>query len=704
MKRFRSTVPLLAAGLALACAVHAAPTQLSADAGEVRDIKYASGTGTTAMLYAATQGGGVFKSTDSGQTWTATALNTGYAWNIAISGSSIYAATENGLWKSTNAGVNWTHLTFDPARAVAVDPTTTTTVLLGVPGQGVFRSTDSGVNWTRQSSGLDSTNVLRIHYQSPGVAYVVLDCNSEDTVGTVEEGGWGGVFKTTNSNAATIAWTNFNNGGGATSLPSKCVHAITSQGTTVFVGLQDPLVASSSGNVTTGIFTTTGAGWTAPTFNNPNSGDLFGVESLAADRNSTGVNAGAIRVGVFSSQTAGGLYSQMVDPTAGIAPDVWTRIYATESIPSTPGVLLAAVKGLGIMRTAKLFVSTPTNDPFYWNPAVGIKADRVRGLANHANVAPNTYWMALYNGGVVKSTNAGSTWAEFDTGFDFGGAAGTPDPALIDAEAIAADPSNTSVVLVGTRGAGLFNLDAGGTGWVQTGVPASTRSVGVDVKPQSLLMPATNQVYYTLFDGPAGPAAGGLLTSLTGPSGLTQTLYPDGLTGCGPAASVATGSAHKVVQTAGSTAYLLRWDGLPYRSTNNFASATAGCVNAPSVGYERLAFFDIAQNPGNTSIVVGTTNKGIFYSLDGGANWTRASVTGLGSTTLSSIAYASGILYGVDRGGGFYCSADNGTTWKNANLGSLPRVSFREIRVLNGAIHILTDGGGVYTGFAATCP
>ncbi|HET9650924.1 MAG TPA: hypothetical protein VFP36_01975, partial [Usitatibacter sp.] len=192
--------------LAIATTVNAA-TQLSADAGEVRDIRYVAGSGNTATLLAATQGGGVFKSTNGGQTWGATGLNKGYAWKIAVSPLSsarIYAATDAGVFRSTDTGSTWTQITFDAARAVAVDPGSAgnDTLLVGVPGNGILRSTDNGATFTRQSTGLDSVDVRDIVYQASGKAYVLLECNSADTVGTAFEGNWGGVFLSTNANAA----------------------------------------------------------------------------------------------------------------------------------------------------------------------------------------------------------------------------------------------------------------------------------------------------------------------------------------------------------------------------------------------------------------------------------------------------------------------------------------------------------------------
>jgi hypothetical protein len=293
---------MAACACALVSLAQAAPTQLSSDAGEVRDIRLVTGSGPTATLFAATQGGGVFKSINGGATWSATALNKGYAWKIAVSpltSARAYVATDSGVFKTTDTGATWTQITFDPARAVAVDPGSVTndTLLVGVPGQGIIRSADSGATFTRQSGGLDSTDVRDIVYQASAKAYALLECDSADTVGTAFQGNWGGVFLATNANAAsTIAWSSFNMG----SLPSKCVRAITANTTTVFAGIQNPLDGSG------GIYRSTGAAWTAPGPGNPNAGDIFGVESLRAS--GSNIVAGSRAVGVWTSNDGGVSY------------------------------------------------------------------------------------------------------------------------------------------------------------------------------------------------------------------------------------------------------------------------------------------------------------------------------------------------------------------------------------------------------------
>lgn len=74
-----------------------------------------AGTGEGVYNGDAVRGGGIFKTTDAGATWTQlanTASNSNfyYVMDIVVSPNNanhVYAATRTGIWKSTDAGVNW---------------------------------------------------------------------------------------------------------------------------------------------------------------------------------------------------------------------------------------------------------------------------------------------------------------------------------------------------------------------------------------------------------------------------------------------------------------------------------------------------------------------------------------------------------------------------------------------------------------------
>ncbi|WP_243626455.1 stalk domain-containing protein, partial [Candidatus Cryosericum septentrionale] len=179
---------------------------------------------TPTTLYAGTNGGGIFRSVDSGDHWTM--LNTGLdflgAYSLAIdplTPTTLYASTEMGVlrsvngvatwgavadtglkgvqclaidpinpttlyagarygvFRSTNSGEYWTLVNTGLAKSqvscLAIDPKTPTTLYAGTWGAGVFRSMDGGDHWTAVNTGLTNTEVhsLAIDPHTPGTIY-----------------------------------------------------------------------------------------------------------------------------------------------------------------------------------------------------------------------------------------------------------------------------------------------------------------------------------------------------------------------------------------------------------------------------------------------------------------------------------------------------------------------------------------------------
>ena len=91
------------------------------EGGQIRAL--AIDPATPATLYAGTFGGGVFKSTNGGGSWTA--INTG--------------------------------LTSNFANALAIAPSAPATLYAGTVGGGVFKSTNGGGSWTAVNTGLTGT-------------------------------------------------------------------------------------------------------------------------------------------------------------------------------------------------------------------------------------------------------------------------------------------------------------------------------------------------------------------------------------------------------------------------------------------------------------------------------------------------------------------------------------------------------------------
>jgi photosystem II stability/assembly factor-like uncharacterized protein len=135
--------------------------------------------------------GGVWKSTDAGQTWTPVSDKAPF-WSvgaIAVAPSNhhvVYVGSGeaaprgnitygNGVWKSTDDGKTWTHVGLDDSRqigALIVDPGNPDIVLVAAfghafgpnPMRGIFRTTDGGKSWTRVLGKDDKTGGVDVEF------------------------------------------------------------------------------------------------------------------------------------------------------------------------------------------------------------------------------------------------------------------------------------------------------------------------------------------------------------------------------------------------------------------------------------------------------------------------------------------------------------------------------------------------------------
>jgi hypothetical protein len=160
---------------------------------------------TPTTLYAGTYGGGVFKSTNSGGTWSAvnSGLTDHYIRVLAINPSSsatLYAGTDTDLFKSTDGGGSWSDVSTGGTPyyiwSLAIDPVTPAIIYAGTIA-GVYRSANGGGSWSAINSGLTYPRVqaLAIDPATPTTIYA----------GTYA----GGVFKSWNSGQT---WHTFHTG------------------------------------------------------------------------------------------------------------------------------------------------------------------------------------------------------------------------------------------------------------------------------------------------------------------------------------------------------------------------------------------------------------------------------------------------------------------------------------------------------------
>lgn len=142
------------------------------------------GTGEANFNFDAVAGCGMLRSLDGGVTWTSVG---GQSFNPPGGGptsfnkivvdrqtagsatsTTVLAATTAGVFKSTNSGATWTHVLGSGATDLIADPSHPNTIYAAQTsafegtGNGIYRSADVGSTWTLLGGGLPTANVGRI--------------------------------------------------------------------------------------------------------------------------------------------------------------------------------------------------------------------------------------------------------------------------------------------------------------------------------------------------------------------------------------------------------------------------------------------------------------------------------------------------------------------------------------------------------------
>ncbi len=179
------------------------------------------------IFYFGAVDGGVWKTTNGGETWRNVSDGTS---DIASVGAIAVAPSDpnvvyvgageadwredlthgDGMWRSTDGGETWHHLGLDDTRHIAVvrvDPTNPDIVYVAAMGhafgpnaaRGVFRSSDGGKSWTKVLFVDDSTGAidLALDPSNARILYAALWKNQRFPWGFAAGGGRSGLWKST---------------------------------------------------------------------------------------------------------------------------------------------------------------------------------------------------------------------------------------------------------------------------------------------------------------------------------------------------------------------------------------------------------------------------------------------------------------------------------------------------------------------------
>jgi hypothetical protein len=146
-------------------------------------------TGST--LYSLTPSG-VFKSSDSGSSWTAVGTTAGV--NVialdTASASTLYAGTAHGVVKTTDGGQTWNQagLVNIAITVLAIDPQTPSTLYASGNGDSIYKSVDGGATWTSASLAIPS---------GAPIAFVTVDPLTPSALYVMTGGPSGSLYKST---------------------------------------------------------------------------------------------------------------------------------------------------------------------------------------------------------------------------------------------------------------------------------------------------------------------------------------------------------------------------------------------------------------------------------------------------------------------------------------------------------------------------
>ncbi len=320
-----------------------------------------------------------------------------------------------------------------------------------------------------------------------------------------------------------------------------------------------------------------------------------------------------------------------------------------------------------------------------WRPVGPMRGGRTCSVSGHRS-QPFTFYIGVCNGGVWKTTDAGTTWTPI---FD--------EQSTQSIGAVVVAPSDANVVYVGSGeglhrpdlsvGDGLYRSNDAGKTWTHLGLRDAQQIAEIAVDPRD-----ANRIFVAVLGHPYGPnAERGIYRSTDGGKTLTQVLT---------------------------------------RGENIGARDVDIDPANPQIVYASL--WEARQGPWENA-AWGGTGGGIFKSTDGGATWRQLtngvpqgfvhgeiSVAPSDPKRLYALFMApgggggrgGGAPGGAPAGGVFYRSDDAGETWTKPttdNRAGNQRLSESNIVVYpNNADHVLvtdivtfksTDGGRTWAPF-----
>ena len=418
------------------------------------DTVYA-GTGEGWFNYDAVYGGGIYKSTDFGETWTLLSSTVGASiWNfrnvlqMAIGPTGdVFAVTKaynykhgvgdyytnGGLYRSTNGGTSWTKLSTTGVTnyyyGTDVVPITSSIILFSTYEGGIYRTTNGGSSWTKIVSSLPASGFQRIAMardpatSSPNtIVYAVFQSTDNTTGG---DAGLKGIYKSTDDG---VTWS-------ALTKPPNLVSTgnmsyLRNQGWYDNVIAVDPFNSSNIyvGGVDMMKSTNGGSSWSQLTYWHT----YYGTPYVHADHHAI----------VFDPNSSGAVYS---GNDGGIYK---TTNGGTSWVDLNNGLEITQYYGGAVSNTgATYYGGTQDNGHLSYDGSLTDWSEEVGGDGGYAavdQVSSTTAYGEYVYLDFYQTTNGGTTWNDKQSGLT---------DATVDALFIAPfsmNPENSNVIIAGS--------------------------------------------------------------------------------------------------------------------------------------------------------------------------------------------------------------------------------------------------------------
>lgn len=625
----------------------ASVTPENANPGGPYDIAIAPSL--TSRLYMTWVDGQVYRSNNSGATWTLTGF-TQISGGISVNGGTrtnhpylavdpnnpdvVYAGTpSNGLFVTTNGGTSWTLVsvvqsgTAGSGNLICFDTTNGTTagktnnIVVSTNGTGVYRSTNAGASWTLTNSAGMPTTHSSLFVDQFGVIWQV------DATGAQ---GWGNLnrFIPTTPSGSTGTWSvriaNTAQSPHATTVDPRS--GTQGSSTVVCASIIGDLYISTDGGAT---FPTTA---NTPTFVSPDVGWLhlanmgtFSLSAVAFDPN--GVLYVTAGVGIWRTTTPSSSSVTYTSQSAG------TESLTGNGVTIPPGgnpIVFGWDIPLFNISNPNAYPSDhgPDTSPHAFETTQCFSVDWVAGTPKTlvAVINQDAFGPATNEQSGI-STDGGATWTPFAT-----------LPASLNAGGCIAALSTTNFIWAQSNNGRAYYTLNGGSNWTPvsiTGVPtagevgwgfsyANTRQI---VTPDRVT--PSKAYIYNLNSGT--PAATGLYTTLDGGATWSQTF-----SGQIAGQSGFDCTIKSVPNNAGHLFFCSGLQAAPHPQNLNFMRSKDGGVTWSSIPnwLEVVAFgFGASYNGSYPAICAAgwyNNNYGIYESRDGGTTWNQMGVYPVG--------------------------------------------------------------------------